>query len=176
MAGTSQIEERETAVGGRTPADDALLAVARMSMDASVRSADEVGGLSPVQLRALTVLLQFSGANLVQLADEMGVTVSTASRLVGRLVAAGWVRRRPSPANRREVTLTLTDDGRSLLRRYDDGRLRRLRACLDEVPPDRRDGVVAALADFAAVDVAPAPAGEPVAGRSDRELTGPGIR
>src|SRR3954467_3794138 len=56
----------------RTPADEALLGLARMFMDASVRSADELGGLSPVQLRALTVLLQFSGANLAQLAEEMG--------------------------------------------------------------------------------------------------------
>ena len=42
----------------RTASDEALLALARMAMDASVRAADDLGGLSPVQLRALTALGQ----------------------------------------------------------------------------------------------------------------------
>ena len=91
----------------RTTADEALLAVARLIMDASVRAADDLGGLSPVQLRALTALRRAAGANLATLAEEMGVTVSTASRLVDRLVSAEWVHRSPSPHNRREISLTL---------------------------------------------------------------------
>ena len=78
MAGTGR--------GGmkRTPADEALLAVARLAMDVSVRAADDLGGLSPVQLRALTALRRAAGANLATLAEEMGVTVSTAcTPLVG---------------------------------------------------------------------------------------------
>ena len=58
-----------------------LLALARMAMDASVRASGELGGPSPVQLRALTALRRMTGANLAQLAEEMGVTVST---------TAGW--------------------------------------------------------------------------------------
>jgi DNA-binding MarR family transcriptional regulator len=134
----------------RTPADEALLAVARLAMDVSVRAADDLGGLSPVQLRALTALRRAAGANLATLAEEMGVTVSTASRLVNRLVSAEWVHRSPSPHNRREISLTLTDAGRSLLRRFDDGRLLRLRECLAHVAPERQDVVVAALREFAA--------------------------
>ena len=65
-----------------------LLALARMAMDASVRASGELGGLSPVQLRALTALRRLAEANLAQLAEEMGVTVSTTSRLVDRLVIA----------------------------------------------------------------------------------------
>jgi DNA-binding MarR family transcriptional regulator len=132
----------------RTTADEALLALARMVMDASVRSADDLGGLSPVQLRALTALGQAGPANLGSLADEMGVTVSTASRLVDRLSTAGWVDRAPSRHNGREISLTLTEEGRSLLRRYDDRRLLRLRSHLERVPPDRQEGVVGALAEL----------------------------
>src|SRR3954470_3221324 len=79
------------------PTDEALLALARLVMDVSVRAADEMGGLSPVQLRALTVLRSSNGANLATLAEAMGVAVSTASRLVDRLTAAEWVHRRPAP-------------------------------------------------------------------------------
>jgi DNA-binding MarR family transcriptional regulator len=135
----------------RTPADEALLAVARLAMDASVRAADDLGGLSPVQLRALTALRMANGANLATLAEEMGVTVSTASRLVDRLVAAEWVHRRPSPDSRREISLTLTASGKALLRRFDDRRVLRLRECLDRLAADRQEAVIEALAEFTAV-------------------------
>ena len=134
----------------RRSSDEALLALARLVMDVSVRAAADLGGLSPVQLRALTVLRSSSGANLAALAEAMGVTVSTASRLVDRLVAAGWVQREPAPHTRREVSLRLTDDGAALLGRYDEQRLVGLRTCLDQVPPEQRDAVVDALGQLAA--------------------------
>ncbi len=133
----------------RSRADDTLLALARLAMDASVRAADELGGISPVQLRALTALRSRGPLNLVQLAEEMGITVSTASRLVDRLAGAEWVQRAQSTRNRREVSLTLTASGSTLLRRYDDRRVAALRACLDRVPADRRDDVVSALVELA---------------------------
>ena len=132
----------------RTPADEALLAFARIAMDASVRASDQVGALSPVQLRALTALQEYGPSNLAQLAEEMGVTVSTASRLVDRLVGAEWVNRRQASHNRREISLTLTSQGKSLLRRYDDERLGRLQNCLTGLAPDRQDAVVAALEEL----------------------------
>jgi len=128
--------------------DDVLLALARMSMDASVRASEDVGGVSPVQLRALTALRQKGEANLAQLAEEIGITVSTASRLVDRLVAAGWVHRAPSESNRREISLTLTDAGKRLLRQFDRRRVVLLKECLERLSADRRDAVVAALADL----------------------------
>jgi DNA-binding MarR family transcriptional regulator len=142
----------------RTEADEALLAVARLVMDASVRAADDLDGLSPVQLRALTVLWQQPGANLAQLAEQMGVTVSTTSRLVDRLSSGAWVSRRPAEHNGREISLTLTDAGIAVLRRYDDGRLRRLHECLDRLPPDSRETVLRNLAEVATVSGTNAPA------------------
>jgi DNA-binding MarR family transcriptional regulator len=133
----------------RSGADDALLALARLAMDASVRAAGELGGISPVQLRALTAVRSRGRLNLAQLAEEMGITVSTASRLVDRLAGADWVRRAPSTRDRREISLTLTPSGTALLHRYDDRRVALLRACLDRVPAGRRDDVVAALAELA---------------------------
>jgi DNA-binding MarR family transcriptional regulator len=129
----------------RDPVDEVLLAGLRRAMAISVRAADEMGDLSPVQLRALTVLQETPRANLNDLASAMGVTVSTTSRLVDRLVAAGLVDRKPSAQTRREITLTLTRTGRNRLQRYDRLRLAEVRACLDAVPPADRDSVVTAL-------------------------------
>jgi DNA-binding MarR family transcriptional regulator len=130
--------------------DAALLTVARAVVGIATRAADELGGISVVQLRALTVLQELGSASLVQLAEGMGVTASTASRLVDRLVAAGHADRRPSPESRRQIELRLTPDGRSLLGRYDELRLARLREILDRVPPDRRTIVLDALEELGA--------------------------
>lgn len=129
----------------RDPDDEVLLSAVRWAMAISVRAADEVGDLSPVQLRALTALREAPRGNLNDLAAAMGVTVSTTSRLVDRLVAAGLVTRSPSPTTRREVSLALTPAGRGRLQRYDRFRLAEARACLDAVPAVDRKSVLTAL-------------------------------
>ena len=117
----------------RSADDEVLLALARTVMGISTRAADQLGGVSVVQLRALTVLSQLGTANLGQLAEAMGVALSTASRLVDRLVRAGLAHRRPSPRTRREIELEVSSDGRATLQRYDELRLAGLRACLTGV-------------------------------------------
>jgi DNA-binding MarR family transcriptional regulator len=134
--------------------DQALLDAVRLVVGLSVRAADQVGEASLVQLRALTVLSESPETNLMQLADGMGVTVSTTSRLVDRLVAAGLVVRRPSPVTRREISISLTPAGREVLRRYDDLRLTALRSRLDQLPPRQRASAVDAFRDLAGRGVA----------------------
>jgi DNA-binding MarR family transcriptional regulator len=129
--------------------DDALLGLARAVVGISTRAADELGQVSIVQLRALTILLQLDGANLAQLAEGMGVTVSTTSRLVDRLVAAGMVDRRRAEHSRREIALTLTDTGRATLDRYDELRLTGLHSVLEGLAEAERAQVVDAFGVFA---------------------------
>jgi DNA-binding MarR family transcriptional regulator len=136
----------------RTAADEALLALARMVTGVSTRAADRLGTLSVVQLRALTVVHRLGPSNLGRLAHELAVTVSTASRLVDRLVAAGLVDRRPSPQSRREVALSLTEAGRDALERYDELRLQDLQACFAGVTDP--DAALVAFREFAAGDLA----------------------
>ena len=135
--------------------DDVLVRAARTFVGMSVRAADQLGSVSLVQLRALSVIDEVDGANLMQLSDGMGVTVSTASRLVDRLLTAGLVDRRPSETTRREITLSLTAQGQSLLSHYDDLRLQALRRRLDQLPRTRRTAVVAALGDLVGTEPPP---------------------
>jgi len=129
----------------RTVEDEVVLAALRLAMGVSVQAADEIGAVSTVQLRAVTVLHQRPGVNLGELAQGMRVSVSTASRLVDRLVAAGLAERRPSPQSRREISLWLSPEGEKTLERYDDLRLDEARACLSRLPADRAASVLAAL-------------------------------
>jgi DNA-binding MarR family transcriptional regulator len=129
----------------RSPADETLLAAVRAVTGISVRAAADAGNLSTVQLRALTLLHGMGVANLVGLAEAMGITVSTASRMVDRLVASGWVSRVPSADNRREISLSLTAGGRRVLDHYDDLRLAAVHERLEHVDPATRDALLAAL-------------------------------
>lgn len=131
--------------GGAAPADGVVLSALRLAMGISIQAADEIGTLSTVQLRAVTVLSERPGANLGELAQGMAVSLSVTSRLVDRLVAAGLAERRPSPTSGREISLWLTPAGEQTLRRYDELRLAKVHERLRELPPERAREVVSAL-------------------------------
>src|SRR3954452_9888128 len=77
------------------------------------------------QFRALVLLRALGPTPAGVLAARIGVTASTGTRLVARLVRGGWVERRSEPADRRLITLELSDKGVHLV---DQTRLRREQA------------------------------------------------
>lgn len=98
-------------------------ALARALLTLATRASAELpGGSSPTQLRALAVAEEGGPCTLGAFAEALGLSVSSASRLVDRLVAAGTLDRRQSEANRREVTLQVTANGKRLLRRHEAAR------------------------------------------------------
>jgi DNA-binding MarR family transcriptional regulator len=123
----------------RTESETALLAAVRAIMRISLRAADEIGSVSVVQLRALTVLAEVGESNLARLAEGVGVTVSTTSRLVDRLIAGNLVERRRASHTAREVSIRLSSHGRTILDRYDDLRLDELRSSVDVLDGVERD-------------------------------------
>lgn len=71
-------------------------------------------GLSIAQFRALNYLSRRPGASLSELAEFLGLTPPTASKLVQKLVTRKVVARRAG-RDRRRIRLTLTSQGRSSL-------------------------------------------------------------
>jgi DNA-binding MarR family transcriptional regulator len=66
-------------------------------------------------LRALQSLQRRGPSQVTELANDLDMLVSTASRLSDRLSEAGLITRRVSPTNRRATQLQLTDSGRRTL-------------------------------------------------------------
>ncbi len=135
---------------------EAVLAGARALVAVAAHSVAGAGeSLTLPQLRALMILATRGPASLSELADELGVHPSNATRACDRLVAAQLVDRRENPADRRHLLLDLTADGRALI----DGVVARRRAevarILRHMPPLHRRALGRALAEFAAA------AGEP---------------
>ena len=72
-------------------------------------------GLSMGQFEFLRIIGGRDDCRVNDLALDIAITVGATSKAVDRLEAAGWVSRRPNPANRRSSLLALTPAGRRLL-------------------------------------------------------------
>jgi DNA-binding MarR family transcriptional regulator len=110
------------------------------------------------QFRALVLLRALGTTPAGMLAARLGVTASTGTRLVSRLVRGGWVQRGASEADRRLISLMLTDKGTHLV---DETRRRRERALteiLDAMPTADREVAVDGLRRIA--DAAGEPSAE----------------
>jgi DNA-binding MarR family transcriptional regulator len=69
-------------------------------------------GLSIPAFRTLVLLDRFPSASLSLIADNLGASLPTASRIVTGLVRKGMVRRAVSSQDRRQVALVLSAKGR----------------------------------------------------------------
>lgn len=136
---------------------DAVLRACRVLVAISARSiavAEEVVDLT--QFRALVVVGSYDVASLGQLATAARLSLSTASRLCDRLVAAGLLNRADDPANRRQLALTLTGAGKRVVGQVMENRRRAVEPILHKLPRERRAALVAALEDFVTASGEPA--------------------
>jgi DNA-binding MarR family transcriptional regulator len=86
--------------------------------------------LSVPQLRVLTFLNHVPGAPLASVTEHLGVSRSTASAIVDRLVRRKLVNRTEDPQERRCVVLTLTPAGAQHLQQARDATCTRLATVL----------------------------------------------
>jgi len=93
--------------------------------------------------------------NLSAVATALDVNPSNASRTCDRLIRAGLLDRRDSPEDRRNVTLTLTDAGRSLVEKLTKQRRNAIERVLRKMKAADREQLAEALDKFATA------AGEP---------------
>jgi DNA-binding MarR family transcriptional regulator len=106
--------------------------------------------VSGSQLRALLVIDQAGEINLNGLAEELGAIPSSASRLCDRLQAAGLLTRSAGRTDRREVVLSLTVDGRNLLRTMRTTRRADIARVLAAMPAEDQAALLAGLQAFGA--------------------------
>lgn len=84
-----------------------------------------------------------------ELAGRLGVSLPTASELVGDLHRAGLVERNEDPANRRRTLVSLTDSYRPLIEEFVTERAAPLFRAMDGLSAQQRDGFVAGLTAWA---------------------------
>ncbi len=100
------------------------------------------------QLRVLVLIAGPGRFNLNTLARALGVHPSNATRACDRLIAAGLLRRSDSPADRRNLALDLTPQGRQLVDTVTAGRRAAITAAIEQIPDRQRRGLVTAMDSF----------------------------
>jgi DNA-binding MarR family transcriptional regulator len=122
------------------------------------------------QLRVVYQVRRTPGITVAELAPLLGVTVSTVSGLVGKLVDRGILERTTAAGDRRQAPLQLTEAGATLIGELSQP-ARTFVARLAEALGDDLDGVTAALERLAA---AAQEAAREDAGREVAHATGRG--
>jgi len=113
-------------------------------------------GLSVPQFRTLVLINRYPGASLSLIAEHLGSSMPTASRLVAGLVTRGLLTRRGCQDDRRQVKLALTARGQSAHDAALDGTRSAVAEKLAALSPNEREGVVAAMESLSKVFAAAA--------------------
>lgn len=116
-------------------------------------------GLSIIGFQVLALLEMHGPSTMGHLADQLGVAMSNATGIVGRMAERGIVARQHDDEDRRRVLVDLTEDGRDLVGEIEAQRreqMARLIGALDTTQQQRLLQVVHDLHDAAATLVEPA--------------------
>lgn len=130
---------------------DAVLTASRVLVSIAARSLADMGEeVTLTQYRSLVVLASRGPQGVASLAQALGVTPPTASRLCERLVRKGLVRRRTDRHDRRQVRVALTASGRQLVDAVTERRRVEITQLLASVDNDTRRALAGGLRQLSA--------------------------
>ena len=102
-------------------------------------------GLSIPQFRTLVLLQSSPTINLSGVADFLGASLPTASRIISCLVSKGFVVRRESPCDRRQVELIVTSRGVAIMKQSRAATQERLAIEIETLSSSQRVAVLEAM-------------------------------
>lgn len=117
----------------------------RRVLRSSIRTDYPWESLPMAQVELLQRLADEPGLRINDLAQRHRLANNTVSTLVQQLVTAGLVRREPSAADRRAVTVSLTEQGTELIAGWRSAHERRIADALDQLSEADRASVLGAL-------------------------------
>jgi DNA-binding MarR family transcriptional regulator len=130
---------------------DAFLSASRALVAVAARSLADLGeDVTLAQYRALVVLAARGPQRAVDLAAGLGVTPSTASRMIERLVRKRLVGRTRTQEDRRTLRVQLTEAGRQIVAQVTMRRREEIERILALTPTRGRKTLTDALQAFAA--------------------------
>jgi len=93
-------------------------------------------GLTMAQMKVLMLLSVGGETRMSDLAARLGISLSTLSSLVEKLVEGSLAQRRDDPRDRRNVLVSLSTNGESLLDTFQELGIRHLRDLLSQLDTD----------------------------------------
>ena len=107
----------------------------------SRRTAD----LTVPQFRSMLFIERNPGCSLLAVAEHLGLTAPTVSKMVDKMVHNGVVKRKSSSTDRRKIVLTLTPKGQPILEVARNGTQAHITATLATLPTDKLDVIHQAM-------------------------------
>lgn len=101
--------------------------------------------LTVPQFRTLAYVNRNEGSSLYEVANHVGLTPPTMTRLVDGLIARGLMARKDDPDDRRRVRLTVTGRGQAILETATQGTLSYLADKLGDLDADKRAAIDTAM-------------------------------
>lgn len=92
--------------------------------------------ITPSRMAALAELAEAGPMRISELAERVGITLSTTSRMADLLDGLGWIERRPDPADLRATLISVSEPGRAVLTAVRKEHADRLAARIDRLPAD----------------------------------------
>jgi DNA-binding MarR family transcriptional regulator len=114
----------------KKPPDHMLELFRRMRKIAFSQHPLQDGEVTMPQLTLLDWLARSPGASIVEIAEGLALTAPTVSVTVSQMEQAGWLERRPNPADARALQVHLTNKGSALQQRAYRFRLDKMRRLL----------------------------------------------
>jgi DNA-binding MarR family transcriptional regulator len=105
-------------------------------------------GMSILEVVVLWKTQQSGGRRVTELADDLGVSPSTATGVLGRLVKAGWLVREPDAQDRRAVIMRGTGKLARLMRSVKQTGSRILEDAFRKLPAQTRERLATDLASL----------------------------
>jgi DNA-binding MarR family transcriptional regulator len=109
-------------------------------------------GITLTECYALEAVVENGTLTVNEVAAELALDKSTASRAVASLVQKGLIARRGHPRDRRSIEVSATAPGSRLYRQIRDAGRRRHRDLLKGFPPDVRRAAIDLLSGLAAAE------------------------
>ncbi len=94
--------------------------------------------LSFAHMRALHVLRNTAPIPMKELAEQLGITPPSVTALTRRLSQTGLIERLPHPDDSRVVLLAITEDGQTLIRDLEEGRLQHMMELLSGLTDEQQ--------------------------------------
>ncbi len=101
--------------------------------------------LSVPQFRALVFTNRNPGTSLSPLADHLGLTLPSTSKMVDHLVLQGYLDRQSSRRDRRKLTLQITAQGKSILEASYKATQSHLQTLFENLSAQEQEGLLAYL-------------------------------
>ena len=101
--------------------------------------------LSVPQFRALVFVNRNPGTALSPLAEHLGLTLPSTSKMVDHLVLRSYLNRQASKDDRRKITLELTTQGESVLKTSYQATQKQLESILEKLNPEEQENLLSSL-------------------------------